>query len=42
MEDIALNPPAIVVDLFDMADYYATAAEEIKCNQMANRDDKGS
>ena len=39
-EDIALNPPATVAKLFEMADRYATAAEAVDWNKTIDWDDK--
>ena len=39
-EDIALNPPASVVELFEMADQYVTTAEAVEWNNTIDREDK--
>lgn len=38
-EDIALNPPAIVAELFEMADRYATTAKTVEWNKTIDQDD---
>ena len=41
-EDIALNPPATVAELFEIADRYATASEAVEWNNTIDRDDNTS
>nr|CCI55289.1 PH01B001G05.12 [Phyllostachys edulis] len=41
-EDITLNPPATVAELFEMADRYATASEAVEWNNKIDREDNTS
>ena len=41
-EDIALNPPDTVAELFEMADRYATASEAVEWNNTIDREDNTS
>ena len=40
MEDIAINPPRTIIELFDMADKYAAASEAVEWYEAIDRKDK--